>query len=68
MYLVWLKSDRDRWMDGWKKNFALTHPYHAEKSCSKFSLILPSGLRGDNVTDGHIDRRTDGGVHNIPTL
>ena len=32
--------------DRWK-----THPYHAGKSCSKFGLILPSGLGGESVTD-----------------
>ena len=37
--------------DGWKTNVAFAHPYHVGKSCSKFCLILSSGLGGDSVTD-----------------
>ena len=33
--------------------------YHEGKSCSKLSLIPPSGLGGDSVTDGRMDRGTD---------
>ena len=27
---------------------------------------VPSGCGGDSMTDGWMDRRMDGGVHNIP--
>ena len=42
-------------MDGGKNNVALAHPYHIGKSCSKFGLILLSGLGGDSMTDGQTD-------------
>ena len=34
------------------------------KSCSKFNLIPPGGLGGDNLT--RTDRWMDGGIHNVP--
>ena len=34
-----------------KNNVAVTHPYHMEKSCSKFGKIQPSDLGGNSVTD-----------------
>ena len=57
---------KDRWTDTGrtdrrthgKNNDALAHPYHQRKSCSKFGLIPPCGIRADIETDG--------GVQNIP--
>ena len=54
-------SVMDKWMDDrgrdrWKNNVALAHLYYAEKLCSKFGRILPSGLGGYIMTD---TRRTD---------
>ena len=36
-------------------NVALEHPYQVVKLCSKFGLILPSGLGGNSVMDGQTD-------------
>ena len=41
-----------------EKYVAITHPYYAGKSCSKFGLIPPSGLGGNSVTDGWTDGQT----------
>ena len=45
-------------MNGCKNNFALAHPYHDLTSCSKFTKIPLSGLKGNSMIDG--------GIHNIP--
>ena len=46
-----------------KNNVAIAYPYHAGKSCSKFSLIPPSGLGGGSMRpDGRTNGRTDGKI------
>ena len=49
------KCVMDGWKDRQKRNVALASPYHEGKPCSKFDYIPPSGLGGDNVTDGLTD-------------
>ena len=44
-------------------NIAFADPYHAGKSCSKFGLIPPGGLRRASVPVGLTDRRTN--IHNM---
>ena len=41
----------DRWTNELKRIVTLAHSYHEGKSCSKFGLIPPFGLRRDNMTD-----------------
>ena len=44
------------------KKFDVARPIHVSNSHTEFGWISSNGLGGDSTTD----RRTDGGVYNIP--
>ena len=45
---------------GAKKKCAVAHPIHVSNSHIEFGWISSNGLGGDSVTDGRMDRQTDG--------